>query len=133
MPRCRPVRSRTRCLNRATALPAMQRGKSGSLRMREAEKRAVPWASHGALLRIDLELEPPLDEAGQACHDPLPGLLAAHVDVTVVGVAHEAVATAFKLAIQLIQHEVREQWRERAALRGPFPAVLKQPVIEHAG
>src|SRR3954463_81423 len=36
---------------------------------------------HGALLRIDLELEPPFDEAGQAGHDPAAGLFAANVDV----------------------------------------------------
>ena len=42
-------------------------------------------------------------------------------------------ATPFKLAIQLIQHKIREQGREWAALRGPLPAVLEQPVVEHTG
>jgi len=54
-------------------------------------------------------------------------------DVTVVRVAHEAVATTLKFAIQFIQHEIRKQWRERAALRGPLPADLEQPVVEHTG
>jgi hypothetical protein len=41
------------------------------------------------------------------------------------------VAATLKLAIQFIQDEVREQGRERTALRGPFPAPLEQPAIEH--
>ena len=34
-------------------------------------------------LRVDLELETSLDEAGQACHDPVAGLFAADIDVAV--------------------------------------------------
>jgi hypothetical protein len=98
---------------------------------REAKERAVPRSGDGTLLRVDLKLEAPFDEAGQALHDPVAGLFAAHVDVTVIRVTHEPVATTLELAIQLIQHEIREQRRERTALRGPFPAVLEQPVVEH--
>src|SRR5215472_15117750 len=32
-----------------------------------------------------------------------------------------------------MQDEIREQRRERTALRGPFPALLEQPAIEHPG
>src|ERR1700736_3799614 len=39
---------------------------------------------------------------------------------TVIRIPHEPVAATFKLAIQLVQHEIREQGGERAALRGPF-------------
>ncbi len=42
-------------------------------------------------------------------------------------------AATFKLAIQLIQHEVRKQWRERTALRRALPARLEQPVVENTG
>jgi phosphoglycolate phosphatase-like HAD superfamily hydrolase len=31
-----------------------------------------------------------------------------------------------KFAIQFIQHEIRKQWRERAALRGPLPTDLAE-------
>jgi hypothetical protein len=41
-------------------------------------------------LTIDLELETPLDEAGQACHDPVASRLAADVDVAVVRASHDA-------------------------------------------
>src|SRR5580704_12061083 len=92
---------------------------------REAEERPVPRSGDGTLLRVDLQFEAPFDEAGQARHDPPAGLFAADVDVTVIRVPHEPVAATLKLAIQFIQHEIREQGGERAALRGPFPTLLE--------
>src|SRR5438270_4764432 len=88
---------------------------------REAEERPVPRSGDGTLLRIDLQFEPPFDESGQAQHDPSASLFTADVDVTVIRVPHESVAATLKLAIQLIQHEVREQRREWTALRCPLP------------
>src|SRR5712691_8198349 len=101
------------------------------IRDREAKERAVPRPGDGTLLRVDLQLEASFDKEGQALHDPPAGLFAADVDVTVIRVPHEPVAATLKLAIQFIQDEVREQGRERTALRGPFPAPLEQPAIEH--
>src|SRR6478609_4567691 len=40
------------------------------LRQRKAEEGALPWVSHGALFRVDLELETPFDETCDACHHP---------------------------------------------------------------
>src|SRR5712664_4538722 len=77
---------------------------------REAEERPVPRSGDGTLLGVDLQFEAPFDEAGQARHDPPAGLFAADVDVTVIRVPHEPVAATLKLAIQFIQHEIREQW-----------------------
>src|ERR1700736_1306158 len=92
---------------------------------REAEERPVPRSGDGTLLRVDLQLEASFDEAGQARHDPPAGLFAADVDVTVIRVSHEPVAAALKLAIQFIQHEIREQGGGRPALGGPFPPFLE--------
>jgi hypothetical protein len=92
---------------------------------REAEERPVPRSGDGTLLRIDLQFEAPFDEAGQARHDPSASLFTADVDVTVIRVPHEPVAATLKLAIQLIQHEVREQGREWTALWCPLPAFLE--------
>ena len=100
---------------------------------RKAEERPVPRPGDGTLFRIDLQFEAPFDEAGQARHDPPAGLFATDVDVTVIRVPHEPVAATLKLTIQFIQHEIREQGGERAALRGPFPTFLEQPAIEHTG
>src|SRR5271165_6329226 len=68
------------------------------VRDREAKERSLPRPGDGTLLRVDLELKTSLDEAGHARHDPVAGLFAADVDVAVVRVTHEAVATALKLA-----------------------------------
>src|SRR3989338_5220367 len=43
--------------------------------------------------------------------------MGAHVDVAVVGVADKLVPTTFKLTVELVEHEIRQEWRERAALR----------------
>jgi len=93
------------------------------------EKRPVPRSVNGTFICIDLKLETPFNETGQIFHDPSASLFAAHVDVAIIRVTHESVATAFKLTIQLIQHEIREQGRERATLRGPFPTVLEYPLL----
>ena len=61
----------------------------------------MPWPGDGTLLRVDLQLETPLDEAGQILHDPVACLLAADIDVAVVRVSHETVATVLKFAIRL--------------------------------
>jgi hypothetical protein len=66
---------------------------------REAEERPVPWSGDGTLLRVDLQFEAPFDEAGQARHDPPAGLFAADVDVTVIRIPHEAVATTLNRRI----------------------------------
>src|SRR5207302_6743129 len=100
---------------------------------REAEERPVPRSGDGTLLCVDLQFEAPFDKAGQARHDPSAGLFAADVDVTVIRVPHEPMAATLKLAIQFIQHEIREQWREWTSLRGPFPSLLDQPAIVNYG
>src|SRR5690349_18144779 len=69
----------------------------------------------------------------QARHDPSASLFTAYVDVTVIRVPHETVAATLKLAIQFIQHEVREQGREWTALRCPLPGFFEQPAIKHTG
>src|SRR3954451_2338332 len=98
----------------------------------EAEELPAPRLGNSTLLRVDLKLEAPFDEAGQALHDTPAGLFATNVDVAIICVAHEPVATTLKFAIQLVQHEVRKQGRERTALRDSLPTCLEEPVVEHA-
>ena len=127
-PRCRRVRSRTRSLNRATALSAMRRrgcGSSVTVKPRNDRCHGRATALFCALI---CKFEPSLDEAGQTRHDARSSLFAADIDVAVIRVTHEPVATTFKFAVQLVQHEVRKQRRERTTLRGALPAGLEQPV-----
>src|SRR5712672_1157737 len=81
---------------------------------RKAKERPVPWSGDSTLLRVDLQFEASFDEAGQALHDPPASLFAADVDVTVIRIPHEPVAATLKLAIQFIQHEIREQRGEHS-------------------
>ena len=62
-----------------------------------------------------------------------PPLLSVRSWHTVIRVPHEPVAPALQLAIQLIQHEIRQQGRERTALRTAFAAFFEEPAIEHSG
>ncbi|MDT4889349.1 hypothetical protein FQZ97_1260360 [compost metagenome] len=54
--------------------------------------------------------------------------LAAHVDVAVIDVATESVATALKFAIPVREQDVRQQRRERPALWRAFAALCDQPI-----
>jgi len=84
-------------------------------------------------MRVNLKFEASLDEASQARHHAQSGLFAADIDVAIIRITHKPVPTTLKLAIQLIQHEVRQQRRERTTLRRPLVACFEQPVRQHAG
>jgi hypothetical protein len=80
-----------------------------------------------ALLCIDLALESMLDEASNAALHPFPCPLAAHTDVAIVRVPHEAVVAPFKLSVKFIEHEIRQQGGGRTALRRRRPPMLPPP------
>jgi hypothetical protein len=56
----------------------------------ESEKLPSPRSGYGALRLIYLQFELVRDKARNALHHSLSGSFAADIDVTVVGVAHEA-------------------------------------------
>jgi hypothetical protein len=62
--------------------------------------------SDSRLVLVDLQTQAPFDELSQAGHHSLTRSFAAHVDVSVVGVADELVTTPVKLPIELVQHDV---------------------------
>ena len=59
----------------------------------ESEKLSLPRSSHGALRLIHLELESVRDEVRNTLHHSLSRSFAAHIEVTVVGITHEAMTT----------------------------------------
>ncbi len=75
----------------------------------EAEAQKLPFlrSSHRAFLPVHLELELVVRKRVTLLHHPLPRLHAAHVDVAVVRIAHEAMAAPLQLPVQFVQHEVR--------------------------
>ena len=88
----------------------------------KAEPEEMPGLGtrHGALRLVHLETQAPLDERDDAVHDTLSCTLAPYVDVAIIGVADEPEAPPRELFIELAQHDVREQRRQRAALRHPL-------------
>src|SRR3990172_6122291 len=100
---------------------------------RVPEELAVPRAIHRILVPIDLQTQPLLQVPGDRLHHPFPGRLRLHVDVTVVGIPAEAVTPPFQLLVQIVQQDVGEQRRQRAALRGPFFPGLRDSLDHHPG
>src|SRR6266481_730371 len=100
-PAVRGVSARTRLTSRASAC--------GAIRRRGSRYRA--------LRAVDLQLEAPGQKAFDARHDPLPRSPALHIDIAVIGVADEAMTAPLQFLVQYVQHQVRQQRRERTALR----------------
>src|SRR5438093_6690659 len=102
-------------------------------RKAKAQKLPLPRPRHRTLLSVHLQLELLRDEVTHALHHPLSPPLASDVDVAVVGVAYESVSASLQLPVQIVQHEVRQQGRQRSALRRPFIRWTHQPVLHHSG
>jgi hypothetical protein len=82
-----------------------------------AEELTLPDRGDGALLPVDLETQPALEEFGDRGHHPPARRLGTNVDVHVVGVAAKAVAPGLQHLVQVVEKEVGEQRRQRTALR----------------
>ena len=83
----------------------------------ESEKLPLPWPSHRALVAVDSKLELSGDEPRNTGPHPLPRPFAPDVDVTVVRIPNESVAASLQLPVQLIEHDVTQQRRQRSASR----------------
>src|SRR5215211_1410301 len=103
-----------------------------SARVAEAQELADTWLGNRALGFVDLQLEAFGQERLDACHHPLTRLPAAYIDVAIVGVAYEAVAALLQFLVQHIQHQVRQQRRERSALRRALLRRADQASFHHA-
>src|SRR5437879_7419151 len=81
---------------------------------RKAKPQELPLLRfrHRTLRLVHLELQLFGNESLHALHHPLPCPLAAYVDVTVVRIPHETVAASLQLPVQVVQHEVTQQWRK---------------------
>jgi len=84
---------------------------------RKSQKLAFGWAIYRAFQRIHCESQRVADEACHAGHHPLARCFAFDHDVAVVGVMGKAVAAPFQLPVELIQYDIRQHRRQRAALR----------------
>ena len=66
-------------------------------------------------------------------HDPLPRALAFDQNHQVIGVAREAVSSTFQLAVEWVQQDAGQQWRQRPALRGAHVAGFDVLTDQHPG
>ena len=80
----------------------------------KAQKLPLLRSRHCALRLVHLELESSPDETSHALHDSLPRPFARHVDIAIIRLAHETVLTPFQLAVEFVEHEIRQQRRQHA-------------------
>src|SRR5207248_1977024 len=99
----------------------------------EPEEPSFLRSCHRTLCLVYLELELVCDEARDALHHPLTRAFAANVNVTVVRIANEAVSPALQLLVELVEHEVTQQWRKRSSLWSSFHTRADQSVLHHPG
>jgi len=67
---------------------------------------SFPGPIDGAFLRVHLKLEPFPEKSGQGCHKSFSRFPGPNVNVAVVGIAAEAVASLFQLLVQFVQNDV---------------------------
>ena len=106
-----------------------------SFAAKEAEPQKLPLNSscHRTLLLVHPQLQLLLQKLTHAAHHPLTRPLCLDVDVAIVCVADEPVPSPLQLLVQVIQHDVGQQWRERSALRRPLLCLHHHPIHHHPG
>jgi len=81
-----------------------------------AQKCLSEETADAAFLPVHFQFEFDFDVLGDAFHDSLccPGCF--YVDVAVVCVAYEGLASSFQFFVQVVQHDITEQWAQWSAL-----------------
>src|SRR6516165_5666573 len=86
----------------------------------ESQEFALLRSRHRTFRLIDLQPQLLGQEPADRGHDPLTGAAAANIDVAVVRVAAKAVTPSGQLLVEIVEHEIAQEGRERAALRRPL-------------
>src|SRR3954452_13886360 len=114
-PRVRQVCSRIRVLNVSSwRNPPL----APVIRDAEAQEVTLLWSRYRALRLVDRQPQLRGQEPAHRGHDPFAGAVTANIDVAVVRVPAESVATPRQLLIEIVEHGVAQEGRERTALRG---------------
>src|SRR5271157_201555 len=98
-PRVRQVCSRIRVLNVSRAFGAIRRSPPSF-------EMLILRSRHSALRLVDLQPQLRSQEPAHRGHDPFAGAVTADIDVAVVRVPAEAVATTGQLLVEIVEHEV---------------------------
>src|ERR1700757_1234753 len=100
---------------------------------------------HRAFRLVDLQLQLVGQKPAHRSHDPLPGAATANIDVAVVGPrvralrgprtgsAAEAETPAGQFLVEIVEHQIAQEGRERTTLRGALIHRTDQAVLHHPG
>lgn len=93
---------------------------------REANAEESPFlgSGYGALFPVDAQSQAFGQEPFHRVRNSMPRPFRLHIDIAVVGIAAELMSSTLQFFVQLIQEDVAEQGRQRAALRRPFVSLL---------
>src|ERR1035438_10405940 len=99
----------------------------------ESRKLPCPRPRNRTLLLVHLKFKLAHDESREALHHSFPCSPAANVDITIVRIPRKPEPAPFQLPVELVEHDVRQQGRQRPALRRPFVHRIYQPALHHSG
>src|SRR6267142_6827662 len=123
-PAVRRVSARTRLTSRASACGAIRRrGSAALVKLKPRNVRAAGRAT-ALFALLTFSLRRPVRKRSTLAMTRSPAL---HIDIAVIGVADEAMTAPLQFLVQYVQHQVRQQRRERTALRRPLVGRPDQP------
>ncbi|KTC43601.1 hypothetical protein AO262_27075 [Pseudomonas fluorescens ABAC62] len=79
-----------------------------------------PRPRHAALFPIHRQFQTLIQEALNPGQHSFASTTTTHVNVRIVGITHKAMTPTFQLSVEFVGQDVRQQRRERAALRRPL-------------
>jgi hypothetical protein len=91
----------------------------------------------GTLLAVDAKPLLGFQERREWDANRWPACLRPHINVAVIGIAAELVSASLQFPVEIVQQQIRQQWRERAALGRSLAsrhayAIVHQPRFEKA-
>src|SRR4030042_6398324 len=98
---------------------------------RETKKRTVLSTGHFAFVPVHLNLEFSLKETADTCHHAMSGTFRLDQNDQIICVACEPMTALFQLLIEVIQKDIAQHWRKRAALRHSLCRPVQPPVDHH--
>ncbi|OIO73383.1 MAG: hypothetical protein AUJ57_04400 [Zetaproteobacteria bacterium CG1_02_53_45] len=99
----------------------------------KAKKLASTGRNHPALILVDLKFQLALKEPLNRGQYPFAGTLRFYHDDEIVGVAGKAMAAFLKLPVQLMQQDIRQKRRKRAALRHTPAGLMQSAILRESG
>lgn len=97
----------------------------------EAEEGQVHRSRDRTLVLVHHQPQPALDELTNRVHNAMSRAFVLDEHAEIVGIAHEPQTPTLWLPVQLVQDDVGQQRRERAALRRPFAGGGSRAIGKH--